>query len=167
MKLGLVAAAIIGIVSLFMLSVSAHTPQAEAWSWFKTPTPKPPPTATATPVPGSTSPFAPPECAGMLFSTVYNQPAQDGIFTGTSGADLIIVHAGQIYGRGGNDCLVFTEGAGSQAYGEGGNDVLITRWVDVYDDGYDEPLSGIADGSSGTDRCIGAWAVRLNCEATN
>lgn len=163
MKLAI--AAIAGIIAVFgvvMLSIPKETPRAEAgFSWFATKTPTRTPTPTATPPAGSTSPLAPPECAGMLFNTVHNDPTgdDDGLIYGTSGNDLIIMYEGLVFAGAGNDCIVFvsTEAAG-QIYGEGGNDVIITRSANVH---------GIADGGAGTDRCIGNWEYRFNCEATN
>lgn len=157
------ALAITGAVGL-SYSPSHQAPQAQAFSWFATKTPTRTPTPTATPSPGTTSPFAPPECASMLFNTVYNNPSFVGSYVGTAGNDLIIIKEGEIKGGAGNDCLVLADGGGSQAYGEQGNDVLITRWQPSVD----EPTPGdILDGSFGTDRCIGLSGANLNCEATN
>lgn len=177
LTLAATAILVVGIATV-LTTASTETPKAEAgWfsNWFKTKTPTPTPTATPAPPPGSTSPFAPPECAGMLFNNVVIFPVDGGPTGGTygtSGNDLIIVTGGTIYGRAGDDCILFTNTEGNgMAYGNEGNDVIITRMIGgtngiVYGDTNNNGTNNLP-APPGYDRCIGNWQILFGCEATN
>ena len=131
------------------------------------------------------TPALPSQCPGVIsdYNVIY-QPNIVGNFTGTAGKDLIIVKGGQIWGEGGNDCIKVSKtsvvfggagddviiGVGGQAYGDYQTSPYQT-WVWVPEDcdaDFDDPCDQIITTyPEGIDRCIGGWAVRVGCEATN
>lgn len=159
MKLGLALATIIGIFGVALLTATAQ----------------------ATSVPS--------QCTGMTFDNVIDQPNTIGVFTGTAGRDLIIVKGGIIDGLDGDDCIKVSAN-NSIVFGSGGNDVIITTQTKVSGHAYgdyqqvypvytwepegcdpdvDDPCVqvpfSLPEGNA--DRCIGKWAYRQGCEATN
>jgi len=111
----------------------------------------------------------------MLFNNVVIFPVDGGPTGGTygtSGNDLIIVTGGTIYGRAGDDCILFTNTEGNgMAYGNEGNDVIITRMIGgtngiVYGDTNNNGTNNLP-APPGYDRCIGNWQILFGCEATN